>query len=362
MTASAFVPPPVACERLRDILPRFDGTHELLPQAGAGERYIGYPLPAHASTEMKEFLKPLMMLEPEPDFVARLPGGRVFGPGAVLSPDGRSLARDISTDFGKPFDQHWLLTYAKMRPPVRVAGATAVVAVTLGEGYCHWLLEELPRLLALDGRDTGTVIAHTGALFIREALESGRFHKTRFLEATRYSHFECDQLIIPGLVGRPGYPTPRVVRLLEEFSGPLHEPAGTWGERLYITREKAGRRRVSNEAELWRRLEGGGFTKLRLEELSWKDQINAFSHAKVIVAPHGAGLANLVFCRPGVRVVECFNRSYVNPCFGRLAGLGGLDYRPLVSAGSEPLACDPQANRRDVCADIAGIMDALIEM
>ena len=311
---------------------------------------------------MRTFLKPFSTVDPEPDFIACLPGGRVFGPGVVLSPDGRSLARDVSVDFGKPFEEHWLRSYAKIRPPVRVNGATAVAAVTLGAGYCHWLLEELPRLLILNREHhDAALIAHTEAPFIREALDFGKF-PGRFLKAGRYSHFECEQLIIPGLVGRSGRPTPRMVRLLTEFTAPLRKPGIKLGERLYITREKAGRRQVTNETELWRCLEVRGFTKVRPEELSWAEQLNAFAQAKVIVAPHGAGLANLVFCQPGVRVVEFFNRSYVNPCFWQLAGVKGLDYRPVVSISDETITCDLRANRANICANITAIMDALIEI
>lgn len=331
-----------------------------ITHAGARELFIDYPLPVNASAEMQRFLEPLKTLPSAPDFIARLPGGRVFGPGVVLTPDGRSLARDVSEDFGKPFEQHWLLTYAKIRPAVRVPGSTAVVAVTLGDGYCHWLLEELPRLLLLTGEqaDSG-LIAHTRAPFIREAFALGRF-SGRLLDARRYSHFECEKLVIPSLIGRSGHPTPRVAELLMEFTAPLRGPTSGLGERLYISREKAGRRRVTNEAELWQQLEPRGFTRIFLEDLSWKDQINAFAQAKVIVAPHGAGLANLVFCRPGVRVVEFFSRAYINPCFWRLAGVRGLDYRPVVFKSGEPLACDPKANRQDIPADINAILNALI--
>lgn len=312
---------------------------------------------------MRSFLEPWTTLELEPDFIARLPGGRVFGPGVVLAPDGKSLARDVSEDFGKAFHKHWLLTYAKMRPPVRVAGSTAAVAVTLGEGYCHWLLEELPRLLMLNREypDIG-LIAHFRAPFIQEAAALGRF-ADRIVEARRYSHFECEELIVPGLVGRSGKPTSRVLDLLAEFTAPLLKPAArsVFGERLYVSRAKAGRRQVINEPELGSRLESLGFVQIFPEELSWTEQINAFSQAKVVVAPHGAGLANLAFCPSGVRVVELFNRAYVNPCFWRLAGIKDLDYHPIVSSGDDRLACDPKANRHGIHADVNAITNALIQ-
>ena len=102
-----------------------------------------------------------------------------------------------------------------------------------------------------------------------------------------------------------------------------------------------------------------GFVKVRLEALPWVEQVSAFARAREIVAPHGAGLANLVFCRPGVRVVEVFNTAYVNPCFWRLAALMGLDYRPVATPETEPPACVPRGNRLDIVADADAIVRAL---
>ena len=83
-----------------------------------GETHVEYALPAHAPMEIREFLRTSAHINLERTCVAHLPEGRVFGSGNVLSPDGQLIARDVSPDFGKPFDEHWLLTYKKIRPPV----------------------------------------------------------------------------------------------------------------------------------------------------------------------------------------------------------------------------------------------------
>lgn len=316
-----------------------------------------YATPERAHDEVRDFLRTFSSVEMSPGFLARLPGGRVLGSGNVLAPDGRSIARDVSPDFGKPFSDHWLLAFKKIRPPVPLAGSVAVVATTLGEGYGHWLLEELPRLLVLPPDAAGTIIVHGNSAFSREALRLHGF-SGRLIVAKRESHFACEQLVIPGLPGGAGAPAPQVARLLEEFTAPLHTPASVFGERLYVSRSKARRRRVVNEDALWSQLEARGFARVHLEDLSWAEQINAFRHARVIVAPHGAGMANLVFCRPGTRVVEFFHRAYLNPCFWRLAALQKLDYRPVVGRSTEPLAYDGRAGRLDIEADIGEIIHA----
>ncbi|MBW8780582.1 MAG: DUF563 domain-containing protein [Verrucomicrobia bacterium] len=355
MPASPYLPSPLTCERLEQILPRFGG--ELARRPG-GNAIVEYSLPTHASAEVRDFLRPLVSAREEAGFLARLPGGRVLGSGNVLSPDGRSIARDVSPDFGKSFEEHWLLTYKKIRPPVVLEGTVAVIATTLGAGYCHWLLEELPRLLALDDAGCGTIIAHTRQPFSQDALKLHGF-RGRVLEPGRSSHFACEHLLIPSLNGEPGCPTREGLRRVVEFTEAVRGAAGR-GERLYISREKAGRRRVLNEAALWPVLQAQGFQKTHLEDLSWEEQIAAFREAKIVVAPHGAGLANLTFCQPGTRVVEFFNRVYFNPCFWRLAALAGLDYRPVVTSGPEPLTQDPRAGRLDLVADVQAILRAAV--
>lgn len=319
-----------------------------------GEAPVERAIPPQASEEIREFLRPSSSVKFEPAFLASLPGGRVFGSGNVLSPDGKTIARDVSPDFGKPFEEHWLLTYKKIRPPVHLHGTTAVIATTLGAGYSHWLLEELPRLLALKPDDCETLVAHAAHSYNREAFRLHGF-SGKILPAKREAHHSCEQLLVPSL----GQLTPSTVLALDEFTAPLRLPSWLFGKRLYISREKAKRRRVANETELWTELAAHGFVKLHLEELTWAQQITAFRAAKIIVAPHGAGLANLVFCQSGTKVIELFNRSYVSPLYWQLAALKGLDYRPLVSLGEEPLAQKLEANRLDIEADLAQVRRAL---
>ena len=294
-SAESHFPSPNACARLEQIVNRCSGSLSWR----SDKTGVDYALPSHASAEIRELLRPHVSANFEAVFFARLPGGRVFGSGNVLSPDGQTIARDVSPDFGKPFAEHWLLTYKKIRPPVFLPDTTAVIATTLGAGYSHWLLEELPRLLALKSDDCETLIAHAAHAYNREAIALHRFSR-KVLPAKREAHHSCEQLLVPSL----GQLTPSTVRALDEFTAPLRQPFSPFGERLYISREKARRRRVVNESGLWTELAARGFVKLHLEELTWARQITAFRHAKVIVAPHGAGLANLVFCQAGTKVVE----------------------------------------------------------
>ena len=64
----------------------------------------------------------------------------------------------------------------------------------------------------------------------------------------------------------------------------------------------------------------------------YQDQMVMFTRAAVVVAPHGAGLSNLLFSKPGTCVLEVLcERPATNMCFQRLALLLGMPYHALVS-------------------------------
>jgi capsular polysaccharide biosynthesis protein len=354
--ASAYyLPPPVTCETLAAMVARFGGSMRMGPKVDAFES----DGPIEATAEVRAFLRKQEMALQPTEAVASLLGGRVFGAGTVLAPDGASIARDVSLDFGRPDHVHWLLNDKKIRSPLMLAGKTAVVASALGEGYCHWLLDELPRLLLLkNANDVTTLIAHTGESYAREALALQGWTGA-VIDPVRRGHWQCEELMVPTLTGWTGRATSRQIQLVTEFTLPLQSPDSVTGERIYISRAAARRRRVTNEAEVATTLKAHSFTEVRLEELNWREQISVFRQAKLIVAPHGAGLANLIFCQRGTRVIELFSRSYLNGCFWQLAALRGLDYFPLVPPGREAPGCNPKDNRLDLTVDLQQLRAAL---
>jgi hypothetical protein len=243
VTRPILQPPPNCCESLASIASRCGGAVKIHSAA----EFIEYPASSAASEEVREFWSREARAEIAPRFIAHLPGGRVFGAGNVLSPDGRSLARDVSLDFGKSFEQHWLLTYEKIPPPRPIQGPTAVIATTLGTGYGHWLLDQLPRLLTLGRGQADTLIAHAAQPFSRVALAHWGWNGP-IVEAERSTHVQCDQLIVPSLTGSVLQPTPYALELITDFTTKFHGSSSPFGERLCLTREGARRRIVTNEA------------------------------------------------------------------------------------------------------------------
>jgi capsular polysaccharide biosynthesis protein len=87
--------------------------------------------------------------------------------------------------------------------------------------------------------------------------------------------------------------------------------------------------------EIWAQLQNRGFESVKCEKLSVQEQAEVFSSAEVVVGAHGAALTNLVFCRPGTRVVELFSPTYVNPCYRDLCVAAGLRHAAVIGNGED---------------------------
>lgn len=67
-----------------------------------------------------------------------------------------------------------------------------------------------------------------------------------------------------------------------------------------------------------------GFETVCLEGMNIRDQVALFQSAEFVVGTHGAGLANLVFCEPGTKVIEFMPKVQARPFFWLIAQKLGL--------------------------------------
>lgn len=103
--------------------------------------------------------------------------------------------------------------------------------------------------------------------------------------------------------------------------------------KLYICR--AGRRKPSNQKEIHSFLATQNFLIIDDRDRSIYEQAEVFFNASFIVAPHGAALANLSFCRQGTKVLEFIAGRYPSQCFRRLCALNKLQYSCMVCGNLE---------------------------
>ena len=259
-------------------------------------------------------------------------GGRVWGPsGAILTANGE-LLDEFSIEMGRTHDHP--LEYKWKLPPIEsTEKLTTVLSASQGGNYFHWMTDVLPRIHLLQCAGVNfadlelLVVNPIASAFQTETLARFGIPRERLRETSARFHLGPRRMIVASYPGIPG-DTPKWA--CEFLRTSFQAPAGR-GRNIYVSRRHARSRRVRNEAEVLAALRH--FESAELESLSVREQAALFAGADCIVAPHGAGLTNLVFCKPGARVVELFSPNYANGCYENIARHMGLSYRSVTGAG-----------------------------
>ena len=84
----------------------------------------------------------------------------------------------------------------------------------------------------------------------------------------------------------------------------------------------------SYENEVKKYLSGKGFEMIKLTELYFKDQALTFNNADVIVGLHGAGFANVAFCKPNTKIIE-ISANPLDNVIKSLSLKNNLDHKTL---------------------------------
>lgn len=127
----------------------------------------------------------------------------------------------------------------------------------------------------------------------------------------------------------PGPPVDAVRERILAHAAIPDDPAAP--RRLYVSRLGSLKRELVNEAELEAALEARGFTVVRPETLPVREQIALFHRAEVVVAPAGAALANVLFCKPGTKLFEIQPSNFIGVWVRNIALLVGVDWRAFFA-------------------------------
>jgi capsular polysaccharide biosynthesis protein len=87
-------------------------------------------------------------------------------------------------------------------------------------------------------------------------------------------------------------------------------------------------RSITNEEEVKQFLLQNGFKIIKLGDLHVKDQVLTFNNADIIVGLHGAGFANLAFCKSNTKIIELKSQT-AGKAIENLAIKNKLFYKPL---------------------------------
>lgn len=219
-----------------------------------------------------------------------------------------------------------------LQPYVMHTGEHCLVALPGGVPYFHWLLEAFPRFLRiLETVDSPMILTSAnGPSFVREGISLASNLLDRsfpVLEshfpvlASRAGFIQCDDW--------SGFVHPQIVELMREVALFVTNGVECASSRIYISRRRAKLRPMENEEQIENELINMGFKIVIMEDIDLKSKWRALAGASVVVSPHGAGLSNLIACRPGTQVLEIFPPTINNDSFARLCMDLKLSYHYL---------------------------------
>ncbi len=270
------------------------------------------------------------------DQVATFEGCRFIGLDGLLITKADQLLSEVLMQPGGNFDAHPAMRSPWYGRVNRVRKKVAIISSRFSNNYYHWLFDILPRfeMVRQAGISPDVYYLHVAGDFQRESLAMLGIPDASLMPALPRAQFAADSVILPLVPGGlEGVSAWTVRHLREKLVGSRNIKK----QRLiYISRAKAQTRKVLNEDEVRTFLERRGFETVFLEELSFQEQVATLASARAVVAAHGAGLANIVFCESGTPIIECFRGDYVNALYFRLARLCGHPYAAIIDFGDDP--------------------------
>jgi len=245
--------------------------------------------------------------------------------------DGPTLTANIMDD--APID-------AKVRAPA------VLISHFWAENYAHTLLETASRFWAYEEcpeMAAFPVVWETNRPWQKEIAEWLCPGKAKPLPA---NHVRFETLYVPSFYSQIGASQASVQWLRGRFGAP-DQPGK---RRIYVTRADATERRVVNENDVLEILAPMGFETVMLTGMSVAEQRDLFRDAEIVVMPHGAGCANMIFAGAGTKIVEFVPRSYQHHMFQHIAKWSGHWYGRVI--------CLDGANK-DMTVDLKVLRTAL---
>ena len=295
----------------------------------------------------------------QPLWLATLENGYATHQGGYVTRDGL-LVEEFSQYQNQPIREHRHLH--KLRPLRRIKNVRGPVASLAGGNpynYHHWFVDLLPKLYLLRtygalSRDVPVYIeAHHP--FQIETLGYLGLDRARVINSRENQVIRPETLTSASLRYPSDIQEPWILAWLRQTFLPLAKRHPQKPGCLLISRSRAKSRRLIQEPEILAALAPHDPMVIHLEDFSVAEQLGLFAEARLIVAPHGAGLTNVLAAKKGTRVIELFGQRTRFQCYEYMSIAYGANYTRLV--GDDVI--NPRDGQSDIRIDLAAFREIL---
>lgn len=258
---------------------------------------------------------------------------------------------------------------AILKPQKKLLGCWLSLLSSNQDNYYHCLIMNIGKLFQISSSEAEMVdgilipyhLTDVEARAFRLAIK--QVFGDRNIEILRVQwgqSFEVEKIIFPwkAVSVFAGYTHSGVISFFRAISSSLYAAGISFPKRFYIDRRAACNRVLHNEDELVSILEQNGFAIIQLEYLTFDEQALLFANAEYIIGAHGAGLANIVFCKPGTKIIELMPHTLLRWCYRQIAMVADLSYECVITQSNSEAENKPPAWGSHIIS-IPDMLDAL---
>jgi len=243
--------------------------------------------------------------------------------------------------------------------------------------YWHWLFDVLPRFgLCAKSKKLKDIdyflLPSLLKNFQKESLDCLNISKNKRISSEKFRHIRAKELIMTdhplvtsGNATKDNLDIPNwiLLWLKDNFLNPDIIINQKIKNKIYIDRSDTisnhlPQRLISNEDEIKKYLLKNNFIFVKLHETKFREQINLFHNAECIVGLHGAGFVNVVFCKPGTKIIELRSLS-TGDTIKNLSKKNDLNYSSIDVEAKETYKFDYPTQHGSIQIPISSLIKAL---
>lgn len=233
---------------------------------------------------------------------------------------------DCALGFGKGYFIKTIIKHTLLNKAGALLGRKTKFCIatnSFSDNFYHWFVEVVPKVIALQ-----EALKNGMVLLLPDQYDKKYQLKSLEILGIKHMVIKKEIVFIPRvyIVSREsdfiGYNSKKTIqRLGNRLRNSLSTsfvPSTT--DKVYISRQKAGRRKLVNEDAILPVLVDLGFKVIYAEELSFTDTILFFSKVRYLVAVHGAGLTNMIYMPKGSKIFEFLKeKTLTDKCYFTLS-------------------------------------------
>ena len=214
------------------------------------------------------------------------------------------------------------------------------------DNYFHWMFDVLPRIgIINEGLNISEIdyflLPSIDKKFQKETLDLLKIPEKKRLSSKNFRHISAPEIIVADhpycfkndasneIQNIPFW----ISKWLKNNFLHKNNESESKGKKIYIDRSDSSSnvknlRSILNEEDVKDFLKKEGFEFVTLGDLNFTQQVRVINDAEMIIGLHGAGFANLCFCKPKTKIVELRSRS-AGKMYENLAKSNSLIYESI---------------------------------